>query len=374
VKMQDYYGIGGSQARTVSLWIKPVVIGLAQTLIQWGVDTTGQFWALRLLEDGTFRVGVTGGGVQSSKPIPYNQWHHIVVILPEGQTDSNQICLYIDGQSQTVATTEHCTINTALTIPVHVGALYRTSTGALSEYFYGLMDDVRIYDRALDGMEILPVSYAAGLVNQWKFDESAGTTAQDSVGSWHGQLHHMAVSGWSLGQTGNAFYFDGANDYVEMAGYQGIVGTQSRTCCAWIKTTAIQQGNIISWGEEQNGQRWSFRTEADGTLGVGVYGGQIYSTATINDGQWHHVAAVLNDDGSPSVDEILFYIDGVLQGTTASNTQSISTSASQDVMMGAFKSSGVPTSYLNGLLDEVCIYGRALDASEIDPDLSLIHI
>ena len=369
VKMPEYYGIGGADARTISMWIKPIANGQEQVLIQWGADATGQLWVLRLLPDGTVRVGVKGGGIQSSKPITYNQWHHIVAMLPEGQSDSNQICLYIDGQSQAVASADHCTINTSQTVPVHLGAWYNSSTGGLLNYFYGMMDDVCIYDRDLDGIEISPVSYAAGLVNHWKFDESMGTAADDSVGSRHGELHNMAVSGWSSGRAGNALSFDGINDYVEVTGYKGIVGTQSRTCCAWIKTTSTQQGNIVSWGAEQNGQRWSFRAESDGTLSVGVYGGHIYTTATVNNGQWHHVAAVLNDDGSPSVDEIHLYIDGILQSTTADSTQSIETIASQDVMIGAYQNAGVPASYFNGLLDDVCIYDRALESSEIASDM-----
>jgi hypothetical protein len=178
----------------------------------------------------------------------------------------------------------------------------------------------------------------------------------------------MADSSWIYGRTGKALSFDGLDDYVEATGYKGITGTASRTCCAWIKTTSTQQGCILSWGADQAGQKWVFRTEANGTLSLAVYGGYVNTTTPINNGQWHHVAAVLNDDGSPSVNEIRLYVDGLLQGTTASTTQLIDTIASQDVMIGAYRSAGVPSMYFRGLIDDVCIYNRAIGIDEIFPD------
>ena len=178
----------------------------------------------------------------------------------------------------------------------------------------------------------------------------------------------MALPGGLQARRATLWLLTVVDDYVEMTGYKGITGTTSRTCSAWIKTTTTQQGNIVSWGAEQNGQRWSFRVESNGTLGVGVYGGVINTTATVNDGQWHHVAAVLNDDGSPSVNEIQIYIDGAVQAVTAGSSQSINTVASQNVMIGAFKTAGVPGTYFNGLIDEVCIYDCALDGTELNPD------
>ena len=51
------------------------------------------------------------------------------------------------------------------------------------------------------------------LVSYWKFDETSGTTASDSVGSNDG-----TVSGatWVSGKINNGLSFDGNNDYVEV--------------------------------------------------------------------------------------------------------------------------------------------------------------
>ncbi|MCI0498449.1 MAG: hypothetical protein L0Y36_02035 [Planctomycetales bacterium] len=200
----------------------------------------------------------------------------------------------------------------------------------------------------------------------WELDEKSGLVATDaSSNNYNGTLTNMDNSDWVAGKTGNALNFDGVNDYVEVSGYKGIAGTASRTCSAWIKTTSTQQSTIISWGTEQNGQRWVFRTESDGTLAVGVGGGYIKTAAAVNNGQWHHVAAVLNNNDSPTVGEVLLYIDGTLQTATPSNSQAINTVASQNMMVGAVKNAAVPSLFFNGSIDDVRVYDQALAANEI---------
>jgi hypothetical protein len=205
-------------------------------------------------------------------------------------------------------------------------------------------------------------SYADdSLAAYWPLDG----TVDDLSGNGH---HGVAVNGpvWSSeGFVDGCVSLDGVDDHLEIVGYQGITGTAGRTCGAWIKTSAAVYGNIISWGAEANGQKWMLRVESNGTLGVGVWGGYITTSAKVNDGQWHHVAAVLKDDGSPSVNEIQLYIDGVRQAAAASNSQPINTAAGQQVMIGAFLNNGVLSTCFKGNLDDVRIYDRAFSASDI---------
>ncbi len=185
----------------------------------------------------------------------------------------------------------------------------------------------------------------------------------DSAGlAYHGIAYGNPV--WEpTGPIGESVRLDGEDDYIQMPGFKGVTGTASRTCMAWIQTA--RQGNILSWGTEQNGQKWMLRVESNGTLGVGIWGGYINSAATVHDGQWHHVAAVLSDDDSPNVSEILLYIDGVLSGTSASNTQSIETAIGQDVIIGAYENAGILGYYFEGGIDDVRIYNQALTGDHV---------
>src|SRR5207245_11389607 len=70
------------------------------------------------------------------------------------------------------------------------------------EWFDGLIDDVRVYDRALAPAEIqgdmvTPVatdSWRAGLVAGYAFDEGVGATVTDSSGNGHDGV--VAGAGW----------------------------------------------------------------------------------------------------------------------------------------------------------------------------------
>jgi hypothetical protein len=108
------------------------------------------------------------------------------------------------------------------------------------------------------------------------------------------------------------------------------------------------------------------RVQSSGQLAVGVWGGYIQGDSRVNDGCWHHVAAVLSDDGSPSINEVKLYVDGELQTTVyASSSQAINTDDSQDVLVGTINTNGSLSNYFKGLIDNVRIYDRALSSLEV---------
>lgn len=200
----------------------------------------------------------------------------------------------------------------------------------------------------------------------WKMDATEGQTVADSIGGYDGQTVNITGNPWQAGYLGYALRLDGINDYVQVPGFKGIAGTASRTCSAWIRATAnSKEQMILSWGTGANGQKWMLRLQADGKLAAAVWGGYIQSSVSVADGQWHHVAAVLADDGSPSVNEITLYVDGVPQSTTYSSTQAIDTLAGQDVQIGSAYNGTSQASFFNGLLDDVRIYDVSLTEEEI---------
>jgi hypothetical protein len=201
----------------------------------------------------------------------------------------------------------------------------------------------------------------------WPLNEMEGDVATDTANLYHGQLVNMdSNTCWTSGYINNALLLDGIDDYVDVAGYAGITGAASRTCTAWIKTTANGKEQVIlSWGNAVNGQKWMFRVQSDGKLAAAVWGGYIQSGVSVADGQWHHVAAVLVDDGSPSVNEIKLYVDGIPQTVTSSSSQAINTVASQNVQMGSVYNGTAQASFFGGLLDEVRIYDVPLTGEQI---------
>jgi hypothetical protein len=200
----------------------------------------------------------------------------------------------------------------------------------------------------------------------WKFNETAGSAAPDLSGnSRNGVLTNGPV--WtSSGKLNGALQFDGVNDYVEITGYKGVTGTSSRTCSAWIKTSGSSVNSVImDWGTSVSGQKWLFGIFTTGKLVLYTWSPYIQTNMAVTDNQWHHVAAVLMNDGTPDVSEIKLYVDGQLQAVTVSSAQAINTVSAANVLIGAYDSAGAKGGYFNGLIDDVRIYSAALSQQQI---------
>ncbi len=216
----------------------------------------------------------------------------------------------------------------------------------------------------LSSMVIEEIAEPAGY---WQMNEDNGLVANDSsTYNRNGTLLNMDNNNWILGRRCAGLSFDGVDDYVEITDFKGICGLRSRTCSAWVKTTASKDNPIITWGSPLAGQKWMFRMDPDGTLAVAVWGGYIKTQRKINDGRWHHVSAVLFDDYTPSVDEIALYIDGDVEiSPYANNTQAVNTSSAANVLIGARIDGLSSKGFYTGLIDDVRIYNRALSAADI---------
>jgi len=201
-------------------------------------------------------------------------------------------------------------------------------------------------------------SLTDGIVAYWKLD---GDSTDSSSNGFDGTLYGNPV--WDPnGRVDGALKFDGDGDYVNIDGWEGIAGTNSRTVCAWAKTEAT--GDIVSWGEEAAGKRWLFCINSIGGLRVDVYGGYIKTTDfDLRDGVWHHVAAVL-PTGHTNVTDVEFYVDGIKVTNTLSSSRTINTGSVAKVRIGVLNETNYR--WFNGLIDDVRIYNRPLSQDDIE--------
>ena len=149
-------------------------------------------------------------------------------------------------------------------------------------------------------------------------------------------------------------YFNGSNQ-IEANSFYGIGGSSDRTMEAWINST-VSNKEIIGWGVNSTAEKWSFRINGNGTLRAEVNGGFIYGTTVIDDGQWHHIACVLNNT---DISNAKLYVDGVLENTGGSQSQTVNTSLSTNLNIGY----GRNNTYFDGIIDEVRIWNAALSGS-----------
>jgi trehalose utilization protein len=205
------------------------------------------------------------------------------------------------------------------------------------------------------------------LVGFWKFDEASGKTAADS--SKYGRKG-LLKGGLSFdkhsvsGRTGKALRLNGDEHYIQITKYKGVTGTKTRTVATWIKTMT-DDGEIISWGSDDYGQMWIFGF-IRGSIGVTPNGGYLYINDEVQDNEWHHVAAVVEEAELPNLhDNVKLYKDGILadiHDIGLLDLWPIQTGSDLEVTIGReFK----------GLIDDVRIYDRALTEKQIKAIFSL---
>ncbi len=214
-------------------------------------------------------------------------------------------------------------------------------------------------------MPIIPPTDDPALVAWWKLDEGIGTTVVDYSGNNnHGKFTFGEVE-WVEGIDGGALAFPGG--WVEMTEYEGVLGTQNRTVTAWIKTTGY--GDIVSWGlSTEDGQKWIFCVNHNATNGTfealrtECAGSRIVGSTVLTDGQWHHVASVLESGGAPTINNIKLYVDGQREIISDSQVVDVNTvSDGRKVWLGE----GHHNRMFPGLIDDIRIYEKALTQDEI---------
>jgi hypothetical protein len=144
-------GITGTKARTCMAWIKTT--GVVAPIVYWGdKNTTGGMWEMRVSASGQLRILAGGGGAANSVTVVNTgQWVHVAAVLPEGENSTTAVQLYVNGVLETGGAVTAGAINTK------AAAAFRIGTDETGKYFTGLIDDVRVYDRALTAAEITAV-------------------------------------------------------------------------------------------------------------------------------------------------------------------------------------------------------------------------
>ncbi|MCK5846563.1 MAG: T9SS type A sorting domain-containing protein [Bacteroidales bacterium] len=113
----------------------------------------------------------------------------------------------------------------------------------------------------------------------------------------------------------NSLHFDGSNDYIGTT-MPSITGSSARTIEAWVNITANSnpstgggQHIIADMGTFSTGSRFTFCVLWANAIRLEVQGSGLSGTIAINDGSWHHVAAVYDPTAT---NKIKLYVDGVL--------------------------------------------------------------
>jgi len=145
IEIIKYKGVTGTQPRTVAAWLKTTTS--RGEIISWGSDDFGQMWIYGFIRG---RVGVrpNGGYLYINDAVHDDAWHHVAAVVAEAELPNlhDDVKLYKDGEPaeiHDIGLLDLWPINTGSDLDVRIG-----------RQFKGLIDDVRIYDRALSEDEI----------------------------------------------------------------------------------------------------------------------------------------------------------------------------------------------------------------------------
>lgn len=187
-------------------------------------------------------------------------------------------------------------------------------------FFKGLIDEVRVYDRAESVEQIRadmggePLDGAVpgrGLVASYSFDEDAGTIAHDKSGHGHHGLIENAP--WVMpGRYGGGLSFDGHSSLITVAGSDDLDLREGMTLEAWVRPLA--QPEVRTTVIAHASETYFLRGSSTGDRLLIAAGGRFGDTnnrarlvAARPEGQWTHLAATYDRQA------IRLYVNGALE-------------------------------------------------------------
>jgi len=162
VVIPGYTGILGPNPRTCTAWIKTTTAD--GVIIGWGLLSGGNKWIMRVNQvggGGQLRCEVDAGYHYGTTKVNDDQWHHVAVALEDdGSPDITEVQLYVDGvRDADNSDLADEPINTIEAMDVTIG---QNPHNLATRSFDGLLDEIRVYDRALTEAEIRTVMNQAG--------------------------------------------------------------------------------------------------------------------------------------------------------------------------------------------------------------------
>ncbi|HEY3379123.1 MAG TPA: LamG-like jellyroll fold domain-containing protein [Armatimonadota bacterium] len=344
--------VGNTPSMTAAFWMKASKLDYMEPLFKSATDASGAGWAVKLRLNGDlwFRVGSETNctDVMSTGVYAVDRWVHVAVTFTGGTAK-----IYANGALLSTRTGITQTVVNA-NAPLYLGLYYPWSA-----YLYGgLLDDVRIYNRALSDTEIAALARDSSLAANWKLDESTGN-AQDSTGN--GNTGVVANTTWSPsgGHTAGALVFNGSTSAVTCPSTAGA--KDAMTVGFWMRPDGLaNQAPLDKTAAGTGGFGWSVRLTAAGRVTFQV--GSESSNTVIQDANatyaaaaWTHVAVTFVG-GSAKL-----YTGGVLRATINNVPQAVR-NVNSPLTMGQ---SPVAGQSFSGRLDDVRIYDRALSDNEV---------
>jgi len=321
-----------------------------------------------------------------------NTWYHAAATF-----DGTTWRLYLNGVLETELVVGASRLPQDQSIQ-HAGlATAMTSTGVAAGYFLGVLDEARIWGRALTQQEIvsnmgLELASGTGLNGRWGLNDGTGTTADNSIAaSPDGTLTNGPV--WVDGcpfAASNSLKLGASNAYATF-GNPPALGLAQFTIETWFRRdgagTAVSTGTggitalpLVTHGSAQAeggnlDMNWFLGIRSSDNVicadfeeaTTGATPGlnhPIAGVTPIATGQWYHAAATY--DGT----SWRLYLNGLLENELSVG-QPPESNTLQHAGLGTFiRSDSTTTGFFNGTLDEVRVWSYARTMQQVDSTIN----
>jgi autotransporter-associated beta strand protein len=330
-----------------------------------GADATADFSTINITGDRTVTLDSarSAGTLRFSDTTSGQNW-----IL--NSSGGSALTLAVSSGTPTIAVTNTATISAPL---AGTSGLTKTGNGTL------ILDGANTYSGATTVSQGTLKLQPSTAVLHLTFNNAAGSSSGSVItntGTGGLALNGVIVgSGATIvsgGKFGNALSINGiggsvATNIVRLS--SKVLNTDANTnwtVAYWVKTSTA--GAVIMY---QGDGTWSSSGQTTYLLNATSYssagtkagavrwaGGFLTGTAALNNNAWHHIALVDNA-GTETI-----YVDGNVDAVTSTMSNPLASNANQ-LWIGGSPDTDAGAVKLNGLIDEVYMFDRALNRTEV---------
>jgi hypothetical protein len=356
---------------TVEAWVRPKNNVPANQIVASylnSADNTG--WELRLVDSGgtlnqVIRRGDGGGTsiLTGSEAVWVNRWSYIAATFSRAEGSKlYRNGMLVGGNSSDTGPWPNPTLSNFT-----IGG---NASGCATCFFNGSIDEVRLYNKSLSEKQIYERYY---LRASYSFDANNSTTGFFVNDSSVYKGHCRLVNGtWNStgGILGRFYEFNGSTGSglnCSNSSSSSIVALGNRTVMMWFRLrepSTVSDYSYILFSRGQitwdtlaiNSSRTILTYSHSSPTGVSVIGAPVTPLfREVPKNQWLHAAVSYNNASK----ETRVYLNGVMLGKIANDT----VTSNEDILYVGRDTGG---SYMmNGSMDEVKVFGRALSDSEI---------
>ena len=224
----------------------------------------------------------------------------------------------------------------------------------------GVPDGLEVKEKTSPVDETRFNSFSKGLVAYWPFD---GDINDQSGSKWNGSSTNLTFTNDRHGTTGKSASFDGISSYIELPPKSNLSGDLSASGWIQLMSSKDRFERIFDFGNGPESDNVFLSPSALGNKLVTEFwdtntsGGHTYSAAEFPSGIWVHFAMTLKSNST-----VELYINGK---KTTSSTSNIKPRETIRSLCYIGKSNWTNDALLHGNLDDLRIYDRSLEGTEI---------